>query len=585
MKKIIIREYIESLKEDEELDYIFPLLLEVLNFKIITTPKDSKGVSQYGKDVIAIGEDPLDNKTKVFYFEIKGGQDKNVTPSTFAKEDGIRESLIEAKDVIYKDESIPELKKYPTKIILVHNGTLKATVKDTFNGFIEREFANKQEISLIRFFRKREKQKIEFERWGIYKLTELFELNLFNEYLLTEKESLSLFKKMLVLHGVPENNQQHFYNLVNHLFKNPPSFDTASRYISRSTLMFFETLRLIGFMSYTISKESENLLISLKCNSYLICRIWSWMLKHNLESEIRILKLFKKIKDLHYSILLNYFDKTLPVAKIKNGLYFDNGGRYEIFGHPMRCFEYLSYFNHLHEASKNEKVIYSNKTQYVSLIKEIISNNDGTKRPLLDIHSVSIIKTILNLIDYGEIEFARNYTLEIIENVIKQKAMLNILPDARNNLESIIKIFIKGERSIYYEDNVSYLIAQLAELCSLLDLKLGYDKIVENFNSIILATFVPYNKIQADQYLDEQTESIEQLFFKRGLYSEGYQSEIKLENTLAEFSIKTGSKNEGEIVFKTSETDFADLIYLAHHIFYTPLFPKYWRTKINKQST
>ena len=39
MKNRILREYIESLKEDNELDYIFPILLQAMGFRIVSTPK------------------------------------------------------------------------------------------------------------------------------------------------------------------------------------------------------------------------------------------------------------------------------------------------------------------------------------------------------------------------------------------------------------------------------------------------------------------------------------------------------------------------------------------------------------------
>ena len=53
MKKRIIRDYLSSLKEDNELDYIFPILLSAMDFRLISTPRNSKGQSQYGKDVVA----------------------------------------------------------------------------------------------------------------------------------------------------------------------------------------------------------------------------------------------------------------------------------------------------------------------------------------------------------------------------------------------------------------------------------------------------------------------------------------------------------------------------------------------------
>lgn len=53
-KQEIVKQYVASLKEDRELDYIFPLLLERMGFRVLSTPKQSRGQSQYGRDVIAV---------------------------------------------------------------------------------------------------------------------------------------------------------------------------------------------------------------------------------------------------------------------------------------------------------------------------------------------------------------------------------------------------------------------------------------------------------------------------------------------------------------------------------------------------
>ena len=106
MRHIIIQEYLSSLKEDNELDFLFPLLLDNMGFKVISTPKNSKGQSQYGKDIVAIGIDENGKKWK-WYFELKGYTSKDITEHTFGIEDGIRESLLEAKDIDFKSCSIP----------------------------------------------------------------------------------------------------------------------------------------------------------------------------------------------------------------------------------------------------------------------------------------------------------------------------------------------------------------------------------------------------------------------------------------------------------------------------------------------
>ena len=159
IKPIIVREYLESLTESDELDLLFPMLLESKGFTILSKPKEYKGFPQYGKDIVAVGKDE-DGILKRFYYELKGGEDRHITTTNFnKKDDGIVESIREAK---YKDfkSSYRNFDKLPLKIILVHNGEIKANISETFAGFIEKEFPKTNEI--------------EFERWGISELTKLF---------------------------------------------------------------------------------------------------------------------------------------------------------------------------------------------------------------------------------------------------------------------------------------------------------------------------------------------------------------------------------------------------------------------------
>ena len=98
MRSIIVREYLESLTEKNELDVIIPILLKVMEFQIISTPKHTIGLPQYGKDVVAVGLDEVDGVKKRFYFEIKGGNDRHITTSNFMAKAGIVESIYEAKN-------------------------------------------------------------------------------------------------------------------------------------------------------------------------------------------------------------------------------------------------------------------------------------------------------------------------------------------------------------------------------------------------------------------------------------------------------------------------------------------------------
>ena len=136
---LIVSDYLGSLKEDTELDYLFPILLNLMGFRIITTPKESKGQPQYGKDIIAVGLDH-DGIKKRFYFELKGHADKDIDDTVLMKRDGIMESLKASKYTVFKDSSISEFNTLPVKFVLVQNGVLKNNTRRTFEGFIDQVF-------------------------------------------------------------------------------------------------------------------------------------------------------------------------------------------------------------------------------------------------------------------------------------------------------------------------------------------------------------------------------------------------------------------------------------------------------------
>ena len=108
IRQEIIKQYISSLKEDDELDFIFPLLLERMGFRILSTPRQSKGMSQYGRDVIAVKK--IKEVPTLFLFELKGFAAKDVTDRNLNEKDGLIESLRASKYTIYEDASIPNLK-------------------------------------------------------------------------------------------------------------------------------------------------------------------------------------------------------------------------------------------------------------------------------------------------------------------------------------------------------------------------------------------------------------------------------------------------------------------------------------------
>jgi hypothetical protein len=584
MKNILVREYLESLTESEELDYIFSILLEVMEFKVISTPKSTKGLAQYGKDIIAIGTDS-DGKRKRFYFEIKGGRDKDITTTTLNKPDGIIESIREAKNRPYKDSSIPEFNSLPIKIVIVHNGTIHASAKETFDGFIENEFANKDNaitsifFGLIKWETKRKSQ-FEFERWDIHQLTDLFTKHLFNEYLLVDEEALKHFKKVLVLINTPRNTYRDFFQLINFVFEKVGENANLSE---RKRLLFFETIKMISFIVYHYSKEANNLEAAKKCIPFSILKLWAWIVENKLEKNTKVINHFRKNFDVLFITLQDYFKKTLPIATLKHGLWSPDGGRYEQVGYPIRAMEYLSYLIFYFQCQRVFDLENTNlEKEQINNVIQIINNNDGTSRPFFDNHSIPICLTLNFLINNDRKEDAKSYLSNVIQSIQLSYSTHRRLPDSRNGIESVIQYVVTKKKNVYYEEKTSQLFGIVCEYLCFLDMEEGYIQFKEFLEEIKvdLATFVPYNDSQLIEFLPKKSKSHETHLLTHELYSEGYQTEIRLEESFETFKSKILAKESFAYSYVTSEAGFPYLLTLAHIYYKTPLFPAYWHQPI-----
>lgn len=561
MKNIIVREYLESLTERDELDYIFPILLDVMGFKIISTPKQTKGLAQYGKDVVAIGVDDTDGVKKRFYFEVKGGADRHVTTTTYSKNDGIRESIYEAKDRPFRDSSNPDFNSLPVKIVLVHNGELHASVKETFDGLIEKEF-----------------QPGGFERWDIFELTKLFTTHLFNEYLLPDDEAIKYFKKVLVLINAPGNDFGDYYRLIHSILEKAGDGNSLAK---RKRLLLFETLNLISFIIYSYSQDAKNLEPAKHCLSFSALKLWNWILRNNLEKDPDTQEAYKKHVLIYIKVLREYFTKTLPVARLQDGLWSSKGGRFEQIGYPMRTFEYLNhllvFFELIREFDPSREDFAEHEIQQI--IADILNNNRSATRPMLDNHSITVVLIFCFLLKRGHVEEAKVYLRNLSESIKIGHRIQNRLPDGHNQIESVIRFIVTGKKSIYYQDKTSHLLAMVFEFMSLLDMGDDYRSLRAFVlkTEIDLGLFIPYSDAQLKSAFPDDAGSHELLLFDHQLQEEGYQSEVTVEEDFEIFKSKTKSKNEFTYNYRTESVGFSSLLLLAHVSYKTPVFTLYWR--------
>lgn len=555
MIRLIVLDYLSSLNEKDELDYIFPFLLDQLKFKIVKTVSASKGQSQYGIDIMAEKVDK-DGVKKLFIFQLKGGEDKDIDSHIFYKKDGIYESLMQIKHSNFID-SILEIKDLPRKIIIVHNGELKSNFEITYNGCIKKEFIS---------------EGWEVERWDINELKSLFSKYLLNEYIFVKPEFLSLLKKSLAFIDVPENDFKYFKELVDKIL------NSYKVYNPKNIRRLISTLCMISALVLHYSKEIDNLWPAKECVTYALLKTWGWLLEKNAISSRKIaIKEFLKLYNLHLRILNLYFCKTIPIAKEKDGLFSEKGAVFEQIGYPVRSLEYISYLIYYYQAfvnlnSQSERSIFKN---LLVTIEKIINNNSGCQRPLLDNHSIPILIILLFLLENDETEFVNKYLENVLDNIFLIKKMRKRLPELSNNLDSLIEYCSTGARPKNYVDTSSYLINILFEFAY----KLKNKKIFNNYwkhltRDINLLTYYPPENIEENECLlfkKQLTEGNSKLFDSNNI--------VKDEETAFSYyeKIFNDNSNNERFNFKTDEFGFKHLRMLAHIYFKTPLFPQEWR--------
>tara|TARA_R110002050_G_scaffold244823_1_gene382411 strand:+ start:3386 stop:5080 length:1695 start_codon:yes stop_codon:yes gene_type:complete len=554
---IIVQEYLSSLKEDSELDSLFPILLNVMGFHIIQTAKEAKGQSQYGKDIIAIGKDKNGIKHK-WYFELKGYKDRDITDKNFTIPDGVLESIREAKFAAFNDSSIPEFNHLPLKIIVVHNGILKPNIRPTFEGFISKEF-----------------KAGEFERWDIYYLTDLFSRYLFSEYLLSDSESNRLFKRTLAFLDAADNDFADLKQLIE------IQFDKVSSIKGRAFKKLFATLNLVTSIIFHYSKENDNLIAAKECSDYIVLRTWAWILKSKFEKKQSVLNEFRKLLKTQYRILNSYFLKTFSVAATEDGLYAENGANFEAIGYPLRCFEYISdliYYCNLRlylpsfkkKSNAHTKIHNRQKDKIITLIK----NNPGFFRPLLDNHSIPILQLFMFFIDKStwrqkDVDFIGSYIFGVITGLIVIKKQRGGFPEGYNRINLLVEYVSTNSKPQEYIDDSSILIAVLFELLVIFNAKDMYENLKKHIGENMHLQIAHPNVKDFD---------IEQIMFEGHMDEEYYiEGPFSLANTFEDLKEKTKTRKFDKINYRTDEAGFPFLRLLAHKYFKNEIYPVEWR--------
>ncbi len=187
--KLIIREYLASLRERGELDAILPDLLSQLGMNVFSRP--GRGTRQDGVDVAAVGR--LDGKAqKVYLFAIKPGDLTRKDWFGGSVQD-LRPSFAEILDAYIPNRLPAEHQGKDIVICICVGGDIQEQVRPQLEGFIKQH----------------QKPSITFEQWNGDKLASLIQSSFLSEDLLPHN-ARSQLRKSLAMLDEPDTSYEHF---------------------------------------------------------------------------------------------------------------------------------------------------------------------------------------------------------------------------------------------------------------------------------------------------------------------------------------------------------------------------------------
>ncbi|WP_039057970.1 hypothetical protein [Enterobacter sp. Bisph1] len=376
--KLIIKQYLSSLKERSELDIILPSLLSHMGLNVFARP--IRGTNEYGVDIAAVGKINQD-KECVYLFSVKSG---NLTRSTWhsgTTDQTLRPSLESILDSYIPHRLPPEHRNKPVVICLCFGGDIQTNVRQEVTGFTNKYTTNN----------------ISFEEWNGDKLSDLIIEHLLNEDLLP-KNWQSLLRKSIALLDEPYSSHQNFRQLVLEISRTIGEND-------KSQVTLINTINICLWILYSWCRDEDNIESAYLSAESAILYVWD-VLKKNFTLKQKtsfdeLISTYQKITEEYVQKCILPFCKNLHAISrgINTQCSIDiNLKLFDILGRVAMHGEWLLYRlqkSHIafppSEGENQEQLEIRSQIERISkTIQELVSNNPLLLSPFKDDQAIDI---------------------------------------------------------------------------------------------------------------------------------------------------------------------------------------------------
>lgn len=294
--KLILRQYLLSLKERDELDVILPDLVSQLGLNVFSRP--TRGTRQDGVDVAAVGS--LDEELDaVFLFSIKAG---NLTRTEWngPSHQALRPSLDEILDSYIPNRLPPEHRAKNIVICIVLGGDVHETVRPLLSGYISTNT----------------RENIRFQEWNGDKLASRIQSSFLREEFFPN-ENRAFLRKALAMLDEPETSYRHFSHLIATLSETDGK--TAEQHLTA-----IRQMSLCLWILFAWAREAKNLEAAYRAGELTLLHAWKitrLYRKQTTNIERSVQSTFNAILQTYSHICDSFFsENVIPYADRLHGL-------------------------------------------------------------------------------------------------------------------------------------------------------------------------------------------------------------------------------------------------------------------------
>jgi hypothetical protein len=460
--RLVISEYLRTLKERDELDRLLPDLLVEMGYVPVARPQT--GNRQFGVDLAVRGINPDTKCAELLLLVIKQG---DVGRSEWdSNEQSVRQSLNEIFDTYLKSHLDAQDVGKSLHIAVVTNGELKQTVQGSWTGYVNDHH-----------------QRAAIDFWGLDRLSGLVEKYLLDEHVFRDDDRRDL-RRALALAGDAEYDRRDFHRLLLRIFELTCEGGHSGPSTSKALL---KSLRIANFSARAFASWATtdgDARQGLKAMERAL--LWSWhriQMAEEMTRDKNVAEAFSSLWLGYQYVARRYFEKLQLHSHVEDGLfgYASDGAEFSLVAFEqigMLASIGLSQILFAVGDTEVRQLNQSNAGTVADAVAGMIQNNGICSSPCLDRHSQDIVLALSLMVFVGRKEDACSWLRKLVRNVDYAYKAKRYVPISSDSIDDLADF--GGWHTGNTEDrlmNMSWTLAVLAGWSALLGVDDAYSAI------------------------------------------------------------------------------------------------------------